>query len=150
MCQVWKMSVNLGELATNFNMNQVEQIVFQGIHNRRCKRDSIDYVARRIHNHDNATCVAQHKVQYAKLLPHQGYSTVYYAENNSRACKIMLVNVLLTLLCLYLHLWSVESGEIPKMQGTSVALTRVTLKIAAGALWVDTESENSDMTSQVT
>ena len=45
----------------------------------------------------------------------QGYSTVYYAQNNSRACEIMLANGILTLLCLYLRLWSVGSGEKPKM-----------------------------------
>ena len=42
-------------------------------------------VARSIHNHDNATRVAQHNAQYAKLLARRGYSTVYYAQNNSRA-----------------------------------------------------------------
>ena len=42
-------------------------------------------IARSIHNHDNATRVAQHNAQYAKLLVRQGYSTVYYAQSNSRA-----------------------------------------------------------------
>ena len=45
---------------------------------------------------------------------------VYYAQNNSRAYEIMLTNEILTLLCLYLHHWSVESGERPKMQGSNV------------------------------
>ena len=35
----------------------------------------------------------------------------------------MLANEILTLLCLYLRLWSVGSGERPKMQGTSIAWT---------------------------
>ena len=64
--------------------------------------------------------VAQHNAQYTKLLVRQGYSTVYYAQNNSCAYKIMLANEIQTLLCLYLHLWSVESGERPKMQGTNI------------------------------
>ena len=34
--------------------------------------------------------VAQHNAQYAKLLARRGYSTVYFAQNNSRACEIML------------------------------------------------------------
>ena len=37
--------------------------------------------------------------------------TVYYAQNNSRACEITLANEILTLLCLYLRLWSVVSGK---------------------------------------
>ena len=43
-------------------------------------------VARSIYNHDNgnATHVAQHNAQYTKLLARRGYSTVYYAQNNSR------------------------------------------------------------------
>ena len=68
-------------------------------------------VARRIHNHDNATRVTQHNAQYARLLSRWGYSTVYNAQNNSRAYEIMLANNTLTLLCLYLHFWSEESGE---------------------------------------
>ena len=82
----------------------------------RCKRnciDCIDYAARRIHNHDNATRVAQHNAQ---LLPRRGCSTVYHAQNNSRAYEIMLANEILTLLCQYLRLWSVGSGERPKMR----------------------------------
>ena len=42
-------------------------------------------VARNTHNHDNATRVAQHNTQYAKLLARRGYSTLYYAQNNSPA-----------------------------------------------------------------
>ena len=42
-------------------------------------------VARSIHNHDNTTRAAQRNAQYAKLLVRRGYSTVYYAQNNSRA-----------------------------------------------------------------
>ena len=87
----------------------------------RCKQDRIDYVAKCIHNHDNVTRVAQHNAQYAKLLLRRGNSTVYFAQNNIRPCEIMLANKILTLLCLYLRLWSVGSGERPKMQGTSVS-----------------------------
>ena len=64
--------------------------------------------------------MAQHNAQYLKLLPCRGYSTVYHAQNNSCAYEIMLANEILTLLCLYLRLWSVGSSERPKMQGTSV------------------------------
>ena len=42
-------------------------------------------VTRSIHNHNNATCVAQHNAQYTKLLVPQGCSTVYYAQNSSCA-----------------------------------------------------------------
>ena len=38
-----------------------------------------------IDNHYNATRVTQHNVKYAKMLARRGYSTVYYAQNNSRA-----------------------------------------------------------------
>ena len=84
--------------------------------------DCIDYVTRRIHNHDNATRVAQHNAQYAKLLPRRGYSTVYYAQKNCRACEIMLAREILTLFCLYMLFWSVGSVERSKMQGISVVL----------------------------
>ena len=52
-----------------------------------------------------ATRVTQHNAQYAKLLPRRGYSTVYYAQNNSGTYEIMLANDMLTLFCLCLHLW---------------------------------------------
>ena len=64
--------------------------------------------------------VAQHNAQYAKLLVHRGYRTIYYAQKNSRAYEIILANEILTLLCLNLHLWSVGSGERPEMQGPSI------------------------------
>ena len=64
--------------------------------------------------------VVQRNTQNAKLLVRRGYSTVYYAQNNPRSCEIILANEILTLLCLYLRLWSVGSSERPKMQGTSV------------------------------
>ena len=70
--------------------------------------------------------------QYTKLLLRRGYSTVYYARNNSCACEIILANEILTLLCLYLHLWSVGSGERPKMQGTSVFSTKFSYPDAGG------------------
>ena len=50
----------------------------------------------------------------------RSYSTVYYAQNNSSTYEIMLANETLTFVCLYLRLWSVGSGERPKMQGNSV------------------------------
>ena len=40
--------------------------------------------------------VAQHNAQYLKLLVHQGYSTLYYAQNNSPTYE-MLANEILTL-----------------------------------------------------
>ena len=58
-------------------------------------------------------------ILYTKLARRDN-STVYYAQNNSRACEIMLANEILTLLWLYLRLWSMGSGKRPKMQGTSV------------------------------
>ena len=64
--------------------------------------------------------VVQHNTQYMKLLARQDYSTIYYTQNNSRTCKIMYATEILTLLCLYLRLWSMGSGERPEMQGTSV------------------------------
>ena len=45
-------------------------------------------------------------------------------QNNSYAYEIMLANKMLTLPCLYLHFWSVGSGERPKIQGTSVSSIR--------------------------
>ena len=33
--------------------------------------------------------VAQHNAQYAKLLLRRGYSTIYYAQNNSHAFEII-------------------------------------------------------------
>ena len=67
----------------------------------------------------NATRMAQHNAQYVKLLACRDYSTVYYAQNNSCACEIMLANEILTLLYLYLRLcnWSVGSGDEIKDEG---------------------------------
>ena len=55
-------------------------------------------VAKSIHSHDNATRMAQHNAQYAKLLARRGYSTVYYAQNNSRAfvnyaCEVRFLSI---------------------------------------------------------
>ena len=74
-------------------------------------------VARRIQNHNNGTSVAKHNTQYETLLVLRGYSTVYYAQNNSRVYRIMLA----IRLCLkYACFCDVGSGERPKMQGTSL------------------------------
>ena len=63
--------------------------------------------------------MAQHRAQYAQLSVGQGDSTLS-AHNNSPCLQNVLANEILTLLCLYLRLWSVGSGERPKMQGSSV------------------------------
>ena len=63
---------------------------------------------------------SMHNTQYMKLLVRQGYSAIYDAQNNSLTYEFRVANEKLSLLCLYLHLWSVGSGERSKMQGTSV------------------------------
>ena len=62
---------------------------------------------------------------------------VYYAQNNSCVCEIMRANEILTLRCLYLRLWSVGSGERPKMQGTSVATCMQSLSCKLENPYVD-------------
>ena len=84
-------------------------------------------VARRIHNHDNATHVTQYNTLHTKLLMCWGYSMINYAQNNSRIYEIMLANEILTLLCLYLRLWSVGSSKRPKLHNCS--------RIWTGSLW---------------
>ena len=73
-------------------------------------------IARRIHKHANATLVVHHNAQYAKLLARQGFSTVYYAQNNPRASENLLANEILT----YCAFGQWEVAERPKMQGISV------------------------------